>query len=62
MFASDRVKRPLHSRRERGVKLIVAICGIGDGYPERLLNASRRLGMASRIQFDAGQIGGIPLV
>jgi hypothetical protein len=62
MFVSDRVQRPLHPRRERGVKLIVAMCGIGGGYPERLLNASRRLGLAARIQFDAGQIGGMPLV
>jgi len=34
MFVSDRVQRPLHPRRERGVKLIVAMRGIGGGYPE----------------------------
>jgi len=62
MFASDRVKPPLHSRRERGVKLIVAMRGIGGGYPEKLPNASISLGMAARARFDAGQIGDIPLV
>jgi hypothetical protein len=33
IFASDRVERPLHPKSACGVKLIVAMRGIGGGYP-----------------------------
>jgi hypothetical protein len=50
MFVSDRVQRPLHPRRERGVKLIVAMCGIGKDYAGAAVSP-----------FDLGQVWFFPL-